>query len=133
MELSKFVSYRARMSGEFNSQKDSPPTKFGGRSRILVKLRFRGLSDSKLSGVRAFNNMAISFEPKRRYSYYYPFILCWQDVKILQLKYLHNRSYTNNSMLIKVNKLKLIRNNVKERKNYSNVIKKVSGSYPQYF
>ena len=36
-------------------------------------------------------------------------------------------------MLIKVDKLKLIRNNVKERKNYSNVIKKVSGSYPQYF
>ena len=35
--------------------------------------------------------------------YYYQFILCWEDVKILQLKYLHNRSYTKNSMLIKVN------------------------------
>ena len=30
-----------------------------------------------------------------------------QDVKLLQLKYLHNRSYTKISMLIKVNKLKL--------------------------
>ena len=59
--------------------------------------------------------------------YYYQFILCWQDVKILQLKYLHNRSYTKNSMLIKVNKLKLIWNNVKERKSYNNVIKQISG------
>ena len=41
-------------------------------------------------------------------------IIYWQDVKILQLKYLHNRSYTKNSTLIKVNKLKLIWNNVKE-------------------
>ena len=34
--------------------------------------------------------------------------------KILQLKYLCNRNYTKNIMLIKVNKLKLIKNNVKE-------------------
>ena len=58
--------------------------------------------------------------------YYYQFILCWQDVKILQLKYLHNRSYTKNSMLIKVNKLKLIWSKVKERKSYNNVVKQVS-------
>ena len=38
---------------------------------------------------------------------------------ILQLKYLYNRSYTKN-MIIKVNKLKLIWNNVKR---YINVIK----------
>ena len=62
--------------------------------------------------------------------YYYQFILCWQDVKILQLKYLHNRSYTKNSMLIKVNKLKLIWNNVKERKSYNNVVKKFWLTYP---
>ena len=48
-------------------------------------------------------------------------------MKILQLKYLHNRSYTENGMLIKVNKLKLIWNNVKERKSYNNVIKQISG------
>ena len=29
------------------------------------------------------------------------------NVKILQLKYLHNSSHTKNGMLIKVNKLKL--------------------------
>ena len=57
------------------------------------------------------------------YCYYYQFILCWQDEKILQLKYLHNRSYTKNDMLIKVNKLKLIWNKVKERKGYNNVKK----------
>ena len=58
------------------------------------------------------------------YCYFYhhhQFILCWQDVNILQLKYLHNRSYTNNGMLIKVNKLWLIWNNVKECKSYNNV------------
>ena len=58
---------------------------------------------------------------------FYQFILCWQDVNILQLKYLHNRSYTKNSMLIKVNKLKRIWNNVKERKSYNNVMKQISG------
>ena len=67
-------------------------------------------------------------------NYYYQFILCWQDVKILQLKYLHNRSYTKNSMLIKVNELKLILKNVKERKSYNNVTKTNFWlKYPQYF
>ena len=61
------------------------------------------------------------------YYYYYQFILSWQDVKFLQLKYLHNRSYIKKGMLIKVNKLKLIWN-VKERKSYNNVIKQISGS-----
>ena len=56
--------------------------------------------------------------------------LCWQDVKILQLRCLNNCSYTKNGMLIKVNKLKLIWNNVKERKSYNKVIKQISGSYP---
>ena len=48
----------------------------------------------------------------------------WRDIKFLQLKYLQNCSYTNNSMLIKVSKLKLIWNNIKERKSCNNVIKK---------
>ena len=52
------------------------------------------------------------------------FILCWKDVKLLQSKYLHNRSFT------KVNKLKLIWDNVKNRKSYNNLIKQISGSYP---
>ena len=47
------------MSGEFDSRKDSLSTKFGRRSQILVKLSFRELSDSKLSGLHAFDNMVI--------------------------------------------------------------------------
>ena len=60
MELSKFISLRARMSEEFDSRKDSHSTKFEWRPWILVKLSFRGLCDSKLSGLRPFDNMAIS-------------------------------------------------------------------------
>ena len=47
------------MSGEFDSRKDSQSIKFERRPRILVKLDFRELSDSKLSGLHAFDNMAI--------------------------------------------------------------------------
>ena len=47
--------------------------------------------------------------------------------KNLHLKHFHNRGYTKNSMLIKVNKLKLTWNKLKERKSYNNVIKKISG------
>ena len=47
------------MSGEFDSRKDSQPTKFEQRLQILVKLSFRELCDSKLSGLYAFDNMAI--------------------------------------------------------------------------
>ena len=48
------------MLGEFDSRKDSHSTKFKRRLRILVKLSFRELCDSKLSGLRPFDNMAIS-------------------------------------------------------------------------
>ena len=58
--VSRFVSHRARMSGEFDSRKDSQSTKFEQRSQIFIKLRFRELSDSKLlSGLHAFDKMAI--------------------------------------------------------------------------
>ena len=50
--------------------------------------------------------------------------------KNFTIKILSNRSYTKNGMLIKVNKLKLIWNNVKELKSYINVIIQISGSYP---
>ena len=46
------------MSGEFNSRKDSQSTKFEQRPQIFVKLSFRELYDSKLSGLHAFD-MAI--------------------------------------------------------------------------
>ena len=47
------------MSGEFDSRKDSQSTKFEQRPQIFVKLSFRELRDSKLSGLHAFDNIAI--------------------------------------------------------------------------
>ena len=47
------------MSGEFDSRKDSQSTKFERRPQIFVKLSFRELCDSKLSGLHAFDNMVI--------------------------------------------------------------------------
>ena len=47
------------MSGEFDSREDSQSTKFERRPRILVKLNFRELCDSKLSGLHAFDDMVI--------------------------------------------------------------------------
>ena len=59
IESSRFASHRARMSGEFDSRKDSQSTKFERRPRIFVKLSFRELCNSKLSGLHAFDSMAI--------------------------------------------------------------------------
>ena len=59
MESSILVSLRARMSGEFDSRKDSQLTKFEQRSQIFAKIRFRELCNSKLSSLHAFDNMAI--------------------------------------------------------------------------
>ena len=46
------------MSGEFDSRYYSQSTKFE-RAGIFVKLSFRELRDSKLSGLHAFDNMTI--------------------------------------------------------------------------
>ena len=59
IESLRFVPHRERMSGEFDSRKDSQSTKFEQRPEIFVKLSFRELCDSKLSGLHAFNNMII--------------------------------------------------------------------------
>ena len=48
------------MSEEFDSKKGSYPTQFEQRPQILVKLNFREVCDSKLSGLRAFSNTVIS-------------------------------------------------------------------------
>ena len=48
------------MSGEFDSRKDSQSTKFEQRPRIFVNLSFRELCDSKIPGLHAFHNMAIT-------------------------------------------------------------------------
>ena len=50
------------MSGEFDSRKDSQSIKFEQRPQIFVKLNFRELRDSKLSGLHAFDYMAIIHE-----------------------------------------------------------------------
>ena len=59
IESSRFVSQRARMSREFDSRKDSQSTKFERRPQVFVKLSFRELFDSKLSGLHAFDSMVI--------------------------------------------------------------------------
>ena len=46
------------MSEEFDSRKDSHSTKLERRRGILVKLSFRELGGSKLSGLHPFDNMA---------------------------------------------------------------------------
>ena len=47
------------MLGEFDSSKDSQSRKFEQRPQIFVKLSARELCNSKLSGLHAFDNMAI--------------------------------------------------------------------------
>ena len=47
------------MSGEFDPRKDSQSTKFEQKPQIFVKLSFRELCDSKLSGLHTFDNMTI--------------------------------------------------------------------------
>ena len=47
------------MSGEYDSRKDSQSAKFEQRPQIFVKLSFKELCDLKLSGLHAFDNMAI--------------------------------------------------------------------------
>ena len=54
------------MSGEFDSRKDSHSTKLGRSSRIFVKLSFRELCGSKLSGLHPIDNMAIIHPVKNR-------------------------------------------------------------------
>ena len=48
------------ISGEFSLGNKLHPTKLERRSRILVKLSFRELRDSKLSGLFTFDNMETS-------------------------------------------------------------------------
>ena len=57
---SRFVSHRARMSRKPDLRKDSQSTKFEGRPQIFVKLSFRELGDSKLSGLHPLD-MAIIY------------------------------------------------------------------------
>ena len=47
------------MSGKFDSKKDSHSTKLEQRPQIFVKLSFREIYGSNLSGLHPFDNMAI--------------------------------------------------------------------------
>ena len=47
------------MAGEFDSRKDSQSTKYEQRPQIFIKVSFREVCDSKLSGLHTFDNMAI--------------------------------------------------------------------------
>ena len=58
IDSSKFVSHKTRMSGEFDSRKDSCSTELEQRPQIFVKVSFRELWGSKLSGLQPFD-MAI--------------------------------------------------------------------------
>ena len=53
------LSHRARMSGDFDSRKDSHSAKLKRSPRIFVKLSFRELRGSELPGLHPFDNMAI--------------------------------------------------------------------------
>ena len=46
------------MSSELDSRRDSNPARLERRPRIMVKLNFRELCDSNLSGLRVFYGMA---------------------------------------------------------------------------
>ena len=59
IKSSEFVSHRIRMSGELDSRKDSHSTKFEPGPKVFVKLSYRELWDSNLSGLHHFDNMAI--------------------------------------------------------------------------
>ena len=54
-----FVSHREKISGEFDSRKDSHSTILEQRPGIFAKLSFRELCGSNLSGLHIFANMAI--------------------------------------------------------------------------
>ena len=53
IEPSRFVSHRARMSGQFDSRKDLQSKKIEQKPQIFQKLSFRELRDSKLSSLHA--------------------------------------------------------------------------------
>ena len=54
------------MQGEFDSRKDSHSTKLEKRPQVFIKLSFRELFGSELSGLHPFDNMAIVHWVKNR-------------------------------------------------------------------
>ena len=60
------MSHTARMSGEFDSRKDSHSTKLKKRPQIFVKLSLRELRDAKLSGLHSFDMVIIELKIGRK-------------------------------------------------------------------
>ena len=66
IEPPRFVSHKARMSGEFDSRKDPQSPTFKRSPQIFIKQSFGELCDSKLSGLHPFNNMTTIHQVKIR-------------------------------------------------------------------
>ena len=105
IDSSKFVSHKVRMSGEFDSRKDSYSTELEQRPQIFVKLSFRELRGSKLSGLQPFDMAIIHWfknrlktERKAVSSWEnnlckYFFDLCWKLI-------CHNKWYPGTSEIL---------------------------------
>ena len=64
IELSTFVSNKAEILGQFDSRKDTHPTKLEEGPPIPPKLRFTYFCDSELPNFCKFYNMAISLNQR---------------------------------------------------------------------
>ena len=85
IESSTFVSHRARMSGELDSRKDLQEKKVEQRPQIFLKLSFRELSNSKLSGLQAFDYMAIYHSLKLVSAILYQTFIFYQMIALQKL------------------------------------------------
>ena len=85
IESSTFVSHRARMSGELDSRKDLKEKKVEQRPQIFLKLSFRELSNSKLSGLQAFDYMAIYHSLKLVSAILYQTFIFYQMIALQKL------------------------------------------------
>ena len=64
IELSTFVSNTAEILGQFDSRKDTHPTKLEQGPPMPPKLRFTYFCDSELPDLCTFYNMAISLNQR---------------------------------------------------------------------
>ena len=74
------------MSGEFDSRKDLQTKKFGRRPQMFLKLSFIELSNSKLSGLQAFDYMKIYHSSKLVSAILYQTFIFYQMI-VLILKF----------------------------------------------
>ena len=65
IDSSKLASHRVRMSGEFDSRKDSHLTKLEQSPQICVKLSYRDLCGSELSSLHPSDMVIIHWVKNR--------------------------------------------------------------------